>query len=194
MVSTNGAGYDTVDLAACTRAGVLAVNQAGGNKEAVAEHALALMLCLAKRIVEAERSGAPDIPVGTLSARRDFTDVRDVVRAYRMLVTSGRPGEVYNVGGGNDVMNVDLTERILQLLGKPRSLITPVADRQGHDRRYSLDTTKLRGLGWEPRVDFAQGLAETVAWYRDNPWWWRAIKEQDPQYRAYYQAQYHARS
>ena len=112
----------------------------------------------------------------------------------RLLREQPALGAIYNVGGGNDVMNVELTERILRLLDKPASLIRPVADRQGHDRRYSLDTTKLRGLGWEPRVDFAQGLAETVAWYRDNPWWWRAIKEQDPQYRAYYQAQYHARS
>jgi dTDP-glucose 4,6-dehydratase len=125
---------------------------------------------------------------------RDWLHVLDHCRALDVVIAHGVDGEVYNVGGGNDVMNVELTERILRLLDKPASLIRPVADRQGHDRRYSLDTTKLRGLGWQPLVDFTQGLAETVAWYRDNPWWWRPIKEQDPQFKAYYQAQYHARS
>jgi len=102
-------------------------------------------------------------------------------------------GEVYNVGGGNDIMNVELTHRILDGLGKPRTLITPVADRLGHDRRYCLDTTKLRAAGWAPQVPFDRGLQQTVEWYRDNEWWWRPIKEQDAAYKAYYQTQYGAR-
>src|SRR5205823_517349 len=77
-------------------------------------------------------------------------------------------GEVYNIGGGNQVKNVDLTHRILELVGKPASLIKPVADRPGHDRRYSLSTAKLESLGWKPREDFAHGLAGTVRWYREN--------------------------
>jgi dTDP-glucose 4,6-dehydratase len=109
------------------------------------------------------------------------------------VLAKGRPGETYNVGG-NDVMNVDLTQRILADLGKPLSLITPVADRAGHDRRYCLDTTKLRALGWSPQVDFAQGLHDTIAWYRKNDWWWRPIKENDPAFRAYYSAQYEQRT
>ena len=83
--------------------------------------------------------------------------------------------------------------RILELVGKPESLIRHVEDRPGHDRRYSLDTTKLRGLGWTPRVGFDQGLADTVAWYRQNEWWWRPIKEEDPAFQAYYKAQYGGR-
>ena len=114
----------------------------------------------------------------------------DHCRALDLIIEHGAPGEVYNIGGGNHVKNVDLTHRILELLGKPESLIRHVADRPGHDRRYSLDTTKLQSLGWTPRVAFEQGLAETVAWYTQNEWWWRPIKEQDPAFRAYYQTQY----
>ena len=91
-------------------------------------------------------------------------------------------------------MNVDLTKNILSSLGKPESLINPVADRPGHDRRYCLDTTKLRALGWTPQVPFESGLSETVDWYRGNEWWWRPIKEQDPAFRSYYRAQYEQRT
>ena len=134
-----------------------------------------------------------DIPVplyGDGRHVRDWLHVDDHCSALDLLIGTSESGEVYNVGGGNDVMNVDLTHRILSTLGKPTSLITPVADRPGHDRRYSLDTTKLRGLGWQPRVPFERGLQETVDWYRANEWWWRPIKEADPAFRSYYEAQY----
>lgn len=121
---------------------------------------------------------------------RDWLHVRDHCRAIDLLLEAGRPGEVYNIGGGNEVRNIDLTRRILSLVDRPESLIRPVADRPGHDRRYSVDTTKLRGLGWTPVADFADGLRDTVAWYRDNAWWWRPIKEHDPAFLEYYQAQY----
>jgi dTDP-glucose 4,6-dehydratase len=121
---------------------------------------------------------------------RDWLQVDDHCRGIDLLIEKGQAGDVYNIGGGNEVENVDLTHRILSLVGKPASLITPVQDRQGHDRRYCLDTTKLRTLGWSPRADFTQGLAATVDWYRNNEWWWRPIKEQDPAFRAYYEAQY----
>ena len=124
---------------------------------------------------------------------RDWLHVLDHCRAVDYLIETGSSGEVYNIGGGNNVRNVELTRRILQLVGRPDSLIRHVADRPGHDRRYSLDTTKLQQLGWRPEVPFERGLAETVAWYRDNEWWWRPIKEQDPHFRSYYQAQYHDR-
>ena len=138
-----------------------------------------------------------DIPVplyGDGQNERDWLHVEDHCRAVDLLIEEGHPGEVYNVGGGNQVKNVDLTHRILDLAGKPVSLIRPVADRQGHDRRYSLDTAKLESLGWRPRHDFQRGLAETVAWYRENEAWWRPIKDQDPAFRTYYQAQYGKRS
>lgn len=121
---------------------------------------------------------------------RDWLHVTDHCRAVDLLLEKGEPGEVYNVGGGNQVRNVDLTHRILEVVDRPTSLIKPVPDRPGHDRRYCLDTTKLHGLGWRPQADFAEGLRETVRWYRENEWWWRPIKERDPAFRAYYEAQY----
>jgi dTDP-glucose 4,6-dehydratase len=134
-----------------------------------------------------------DIPLplyGDGLQERDWLHVHDHCRAIDLLIPAVTSGEVYNVGGGNHVTNVDLTRRILELVGKPESLIRPVADRPGHDRRYALDTTKLRALGWSPSVEFGAGLRETVAWYRQNEWWWRPIKDADPGFRAYYDAQY----
>ena len=134
-----------------------------------------------------------DIPVplyGDGLQERDWLHVSDHCRAVDLLIDAGTAGEVYNVGGSNPVRNIDLTKRILELLGKPESLIRSVADRLGHDRRYALDTAKLQGLGWRPQVPFAAGLRETVAWYLQNEWWWRPIKEHDPDFRAFYDAQY----
>jgi dTDP-glucose 4,6-dehydratase len=124
---------------------------------------------------------------------RDWLHVADHCRALDTVIERGTAGEVYNIGGGNEVPNVELTEKILALTGRPRSLIKRVPDRKGHDRRYSLDTTKLRTLGWKPEVDFEAGLEETVGWYRRNEWWWRPIKQQDAAFRTYYSAQYGAR-
>jgi dTDP-glucose 4,6-dehydratase len=137
-----------------------------------------------------------DIPVplyGDGKNVRDWLHVDDHCRAIDLLIEKGVDGEVYNIGGGNEVMNVDLTHQILAALGKPASLIKPVADRLGHDRRYCLDTTKLRGLGWSPREPFDDGLRRTIEWYRHNEWWWRPIKEQDPAFKAYYHRQYQER-
>ena len=121
---------------------------------------------------------------------RDWLHVTDHCRAIDLLIEAGTPGEVYNVGGGNHIRNIDLTRRILALTGRTDVLIQPVPDRPGHDRRYSLDTSKLARLGWHPQVSFDTGLADTVAWYRGNEGWWRPIKENDPAFRAYYDAQY----
>lgn len=121
---------------------------------------------------------------------RDWLHVDDHCRGIQAAIDHGTNGEVYNIGGGNEVRNVDLTHQLLGLMQKPTSMIRPVEDRLGHDRRYALDTTKLRALGWAPQVAFDQGLAETVRWYVDNEAWWRPIKEQDPAFKAYYAAQY----
>ena len=121
---------------------------------------------------------------------RDWLHVMDHCRGVDTIIESGRPGEVYNIGGGNEVRNVDLTHALLKLAGRPGSLIKRVQDRQGHDLRYSLDTSKTRALGWKPEVPFEEGLEDTVRWYRENEWWWRPIKEQDPAFREYYQRQY----
>jgi dTDP-glucose 4,6-dehydratase len=134
-----------------------------------------------------------DIPVplyGDGMNVRDWLHVDDHCRAVAMLLDGGTPGETYNVGGGNEVPNVELTKRILALVGKPESLIQPVTDRLGHDRRYSVDTAKLRGMGWAPQVPFERGLAETVEWYRAHPEWWRPLKEANPAFREHYQRHY----
>ena len=110
---------------------------------------------------------------------RDWLHATDHCRAVLFLLDRGVPGEVYNVAGGNERENIEITRDILRALGKPESLVRPVADRVGHDRRYSLDASKLRALGWAPQVDFAAGLAGTVRWYADNEWWWRAVKDHD---------------
>tara|TARA_Y100000588_G_scaffold54389_1_gene51608 strand:+ start:622 stop:1635 length:1014 start_codon:yes stop_codon:yes gene_type:complete len=121
---------------------------------------------------------------------RDWLHVDDHCRALDLLLEHGEPGEVYNIGGENEVTNATLTHRILEILDRPASLIKPVDDRPGHDRRYSLNTTKLRGLGWKPNVPFDDGLVSVVNWYQSNEWWWRPIKHTDESYRSYYQKQY----
>jgi dTDP-glucose 4,6-dehydratase len=123
---------------------------------------------------------------------RDWLHVDDHCRAVDLLLDKGVPGETYNVGGGNEVPNIELTRRVLALLGKPESLIRPVTDRLGHDRRYSLDCGKLRSLGWAPAVPFDEGLRATVEWYREHESWWRPIKEQSPAFRDHYQRHYKA--
>ena len=125
---------------------------------------------------------------------RDWLHVSDHCRAIDVVIERGEPGEAYNVSGGNEVMNLDLTRRILALTGAPESLIRPVMDRPGHDRRYALDCSRLRALGWRPEIAFDTGLAGTVDWYRQNEWWWRPIKETDERYRAFYETQYGGRS
>jgi dTDP-glucose 4,6-dehydratase len=122
---------------------------------------------------------------------RDWIHVEDHCEGIWTAMTSGEAGEVYNVGGGNEVPNLEITNRILELTGRDASLIRHVTDRPGHDRRYALDTARLQGLGWAPRRPFADGLAATVAWYRDNRDWWEPIKSGE--YRRYYDAQYGGR-
>ena len=119
---------------------------------------------------------------------RDWLYVLDNCAAIDLVLRKGGEGEVYNIGGGHEVENVVLTRQILQLTGKPESLIKPVKDRPGHDRRYSLDSKKVRQLGWTPRHRFPDALATTVAWYREHETWWRPLKSGE--FRAYYEKQY----
>jgi dTDP-glucose 4,6-dehydratase len=119
---------------------------------------------------------------------RDWLYVDDNCAAIDVVLRTGVAGEVYNIGGGNEVQNLTLTRRILELLGKSPDLIRYVADRPGHDRRYSVDCAKVRALGWTPAVDFEAGLERTVTWYRDSPSWWRTIKSGE--WREYYERQY----
>ena len=122
---------------------------------------------------------------------RDWIHVEDHCEGIWAAMSGGEAGEVYNVGGGNEVPNMEITRRILELTGHDDALIRHVADRPGHDRRYALDTARLRALGWAPRRSFDDALAATVAWYRDNRAWWEPIKSGE--YRRYYEEQYGAR-
>jgi dTDP-glucose 4,6-dehydratase len=94
------------------------------------------------------------------------------------VLQNGEPGEVYNVGGGNERTNLEITTIIIDELGLSSDVIKWVSDRPGHDRRYALDCEKLATMGWSPKVGFEQGLRETIRWYRDNDWWWSKIKHQ----------------
>lgn len=108
--------------------------------------------------------------------RRDWLYVYDHCAGIDLVLHRGAPGDAYNLGGGNEQVNLDVAKLILDRLGKPHTLLRHVADRPGHDRRYALDTTKAEALGWEPRHDFSIMLAETVDWYATHQEWWRAIK------------------
>ncbi len=119
---------------------------------------------------------------------RDWQYVRDHCRALRLLLERGEPGEAYNVGAGNERPNVEVAETILDLLDRPRNLIRFISDRPGHDRRYSLDCSKIRALGWAPEHDFESALETTVRWYVDNRWWWEKVRAGD--FEAYYRDLY----
>jgi len=118
------------------------------------------------------------VPVyGTGRNIRDWIHVNDHCRAVEFLLDNGIPGEVYNIGGGHEKTNLEITDKILELLGKDKSVIEYVTDRPGHDFRYSLDCSKLQKMGWKPRYSFEEALEETVAWYRQNAWWWQPLKK-----------------
>ena len=119
---------------------------------------------------------------------RNWIHARDFSRAIACVLERGELGEVYNAGGPDEEANINVVRRIIELTGASESQIEHVADRPGHDRRYSLSSEKVRALGWEPEVRFEEGLADTVAWYRDNEEWWRPIRSGE--YRAYYERQY----
>jgi dTDP-glucose 4,6-dehydratase len=119
---------------------------------------------------------------------RNWIHSTDFAAAIGRVLEQGVPGEVYNAGGPDEQANIAVVKRIVALTGAEQSLIEHVSDRPGHDRRYSLSSEKVRALGWAPRVCFADGLEQTVAWYRENAWWWQPIRSGD--YREYYERQY----
>jgi dTDP-glucose 4,6-dehydratase len=119
---------------------------------------------------------------------RDWLYVEDHCAGIELVLHEGAAGEIYNVGGGDEHENIEVATRIIELTGVDRSLLRSVLDRPGHDRRYSLDTTKLRALGWAPEMDFDAGIRVTVEWYREHRDWWERIKSGE--YREYYERQY----
>ena len=131
--------------------------------------------------------GEPLPVYGDGRQRREWLHVDDHCAAIELVLHEGAPGEAYNIGG-DERENLELVDRILDATGADRALVAHVEDRPGHDRRYALDDSKLRALGWERRVEFEEGLAATVEWYRANRAWWEPLKSGE--YRSYYEAQY----
>lgn len=107
---------------------------------------------------------------------RDWIHVDDHCNGIDFVLNNGNAGEVYNIGGGSELTNLDITHRILAALGKDESMIEYVEDRKGHDFRYSLDCNKLKKMGWKPKYDFDSALDSTIQWYVDNRWWWEPLK------------------
>ena len=122
---------------------------------------------------------------------RDWLYVEDNSRGIDAVLHQGRLGQVYNIGGGHEIPNIELTKNILKYLGKSEDLIKPVADRPAHDRRYSLDCSKLKKeLNWAPQRGFDEALQETITWYKNNRPWWEVIKNKKKEFEKYYQKQY----
>ncbi len=135
-----------------------------------------------------------DLPLpiyGDGKQMRDYQYVGDHCEGIDLVLHKGALGEAYNVGTGVETTNIDMAHKILAILGKPASLITHVADRVGHDRRYALDVSKLKTLGWVPGHTFDQALEKTVSWFVDNEWWWRPIKSGE--FKVWYDKNYAAR-
>jgi dTDP-glucose 4,6-dehydratase len=132
--------------------------------------------------------GQPLPVYGDGKAVRDYLYVDDHCRAIMLALEAGQPGEVYNVGNDEEIDTLTLADAILALLDRPRTLVRLVDDRPGHDRRYAVDSSKLRALGWQPEHDFRSAIAATVAWYQQNESWWRPIRSGE--FREFYQRLY----
>ena len=122
---------------------------------------------------------------------RDWLYVLDNCSAISTAAHNGKPGEIYNISAGNEIPNIELTKTLLSLLNKPDSFIKPVQDRPGHDRRYSINSDKIKNeLGWKPEYKFSEAIRSTVQWYVDNKNWWMKIKNKSADYKKYYKEQY----
>jgi dTDP-glucose 4,6-dehydratase len=184
--SASKAGGDLQVLAAVRTFGVEACITRGANTYGPNQFPEKLVPLFVTNALDGE-----PLPVyGDGRQRREWLHVRDHCAAIELVLREGAPGEVYNVGG-EEHENLELTRRILELTGADESLVRHVDDRPGHDRRYSLDSSKLRALGWAPQRTLDDGLAETVAWYRDNRAWWEPLKSGE--WEEYYRRQYEAR-
>jgi dTDP-glucose 4,6-dehydratase len=181
--SASKAGGDLQVLAAVRTHGVDACVTRGANTYGPNQYPEKLIPLFVTNALDDE-----PLPVyGDGRQRREWLHVNDHCAAVQAVLRNGAPGEAYNIGG-EEHENLAITERILELTGADLGLVRHVNDRPGHDRRYSLDDSKLRALGWSPQHAFTDGLAATVAWYRDNRAWWEPIKS--GAYREYYEQQY----
>ena len=181
--SASKAGGDLQVLAAVRTHGVDACVTRGANTYGPNQYPEKLIPLFVTNALDGD-----SLPVyGDGRQRREWLHVDDHCAAVEAVLRAGAPGEAYNIGG-EEHENLAITERILELTGADTGLVRHVDDRPGHDRRYSLDDSKLRALGWSPQRALDDGLAATVAWYRDNRAWWEPIKS--GAYREYYEQQY----
>jgi dTDP-glucose 4,6-dehydratase len=186
--SASKAGADLMVHAYCVSFGVPATITRGSNNIGPYQYPEKVVPLFITNAID-------DIPLplyGDGSQMRDYQYVLDHCEGIDVVLHKGNPGDIYNLGTGVEKRNIDMARLILKLLGKPESLIQPVRDRPGHDRRYSLDCSKIQQLGWRSRHTFAEALEKTVRWYVDNQWWWRKIKS-GAYYEEYYRRQYAGR-
>ena len=182
--SASKAGGDLQVLAAVRTFGVDACLTRGSNTYGARQYPEKLIPLFVTNALD----GEPLPLYGDGRQVRDWLHVDDHCAAIELVLRSGAPGEVYNAGADDERENREVADRILALTGADPSLLRSVEDRPGHDRRYALDSSKLRALGWRPEHRFEDGLTETVAWYRDNRAWWEPLKSGE--YRAFYERQY----
>ena len=181
--SASKAGGDLQALAYVRTFGVDAVITRGANTYGPRQHPEKLVPLFVTNALD----GQPLPVYGDGRQRREWLHVEDHCTAIELVLREGAPGEIYNVGG-DERENLEVARMIVELAGADPSLVRHVSDRPGHDRRYSVDSSKLRARGWQPRRLLEAGIAETVAWYRAHRDWWEPIKQGE--YRAYYERQY----
>ena len=186
--SASKAGGDLMCLAYFTSFGVpLTITRGSNNIGPYQYPEKAIPLFITNAI-----DGIPLPLYGDGSQMRDYQYVRDHCEGIDTVLHRGQLGEIYNLGTGVETRNIDMAHLILKLLDRPTSLLQPITDRPGHDRRYALDCRKVQALGWRSRHSFEQALEKTVQWYVDNQWWWRNIKS-GAHYEDYYTRQYAGR-
>jgi dTDP-glucose 4,6-dehydratase len=186
--SASKAGGDLQVLAAVRTFGVNALVTRGSNTYGPNQYPEKLLPLFVTNALD----GEPLPLYGDGRQVRDWLHVDDHCAALELLLRQGEAGEIYNIAAGEEHENIELTRLVVEHLDVDSSLVRTVEDRAGHDRRYSLDTSKLRSLGWDPRRDWEEGIRATIDWYRDNRDWWEPIKRSDD-FRAYYDKQYAAR-
>jgi dTDP-glucose 4,6-dehydratase len=186
--SASKAGGDLLARSYCITYGVPVVVTRGSNTYGPYQHPEKLIPLFVTNAIDDKQ-----LPIyGDGGQIRDWLYVEDHCSAIDLVLHEGVLGEAYNVGGGNERTNMEITRIILDTLGKPDSLIKYVADRPGHDRRYSLNCDKLCALGWDPAKKFEEGMRDTVEWYLHNQSWWRKAKDSDS-YREFDKAWYSGR-
>jgi len=184
--SASKAGADLLVLASGRTYGQPVVITRSCNNYGPHQHPEKLIpLCITNAL-----EGLPLPLYGDGQYRRDWVHVLDHCRAIDTVLHHGIPGNVYNIGGGHELANVDVVQRIAAVLAVPASRIHYVADRPGHDRRYAVNDEKIRGLGYRPVISFDEGLVETIRWYQEHGDWWKSIKAGT--FRHYYRRQYSA--